>query len=716
MTVLIRPQGTLEIGPLTDDVFTDAEFVAYTETFSGSSTSTRGWSSVPGITVAISTAIGRTAAGSLILQRQAGSGSMSAKRTFTGLDIGRSYTFEAWARTSVSSATVSVGVDGIGSGSTAAITPGPTFSHVEYTFTATATSHDLQLLATVLSSNNTYWDDFKLTAHDFYSDTPMLAAEDGSARLDAMGVPYATARVVVPILDPNLPELIDPRIGVRAVLTGEDQEAGTSRTFDLGVRSRRVNHADKTVELELASDEALLTDYAPLTNDTGARTHEASLRALVNYVLGKVGAALESGPWDADVTAHWELTNLMPNPTVQTAVGNWVAGGTNGTLTRGGTSGSTPIPFTVGYTQTDWTGNSGTGEGGAAVTANTGPWPNVRPSTMHTISVYARVASGTKAVRLRARSYDSNNGLLKSPTVATATLTTSWQRITATFLTPAGAATVAPYLSADTGTQWVNGDRLYTAGWLLTEGTEVVPYFDGNNSAASGYTLAWDDATNASPSTRTPVVERDPDLFVWGPGVSAWEFLQPFTASTSTRLFCDEQRKWWLIEPGEYSVPGVVTISPDNTTEGSDLIELGDPDIYCTGVVVVYSWTDSKGVERTRRDTAGSPGLVLVQEINRPYPGPGVAAWMLNRRTGQGRLQEVTALVDWTTTPAMQVSVTLPGTLDQVGQVEAVEWGFTDGLMAITTRALTDIIPGSWASYVGDAWNTINPTLKWEDA
>lgn len=701
MTVLVRPQGTLQIGPLTDDVFTSAEFVPYTETFSGTSTSTRGWTSVPGITVTISTSIGRTAVGSLVLQRQAGSGSMSAKRTFTGLDIGRSYTFEAWVRTQTG-ATVSVGVDGIGSGTTASPTA-PTYSHVSYTFTATATSHDLQLLATVPSSNNTYWDDLVLTAHDFYSDTPILAAESGSARLDATSVPYATATVTVPILDVNLPDLIDPRIsgGLRATLTGEDQEAGTSRTFDLGVRSRRVNHSDKTIELELASDEALLTDYAPLTTDTGARAHEASLRAVVNYVLGKIGASLETGPWDADVTAHWELTNLMPNPTVQASVGNWVAGGTNGTLTRGGTSGSTPIPFTVGYTQTDWTGNSGTGEGGAAVTANTGPWPNVAPSTKHTISLYARVASGTKAVRLRARSYDSNNGLLKSPTVATATLTTSWQRITATFTTPAGAATVAPYLSADTSTQWVNGDRLYTAGWLLTEGSEVVPYFDGNNSAASGYTLAWDDATNASPSTRTPMVERDPDLFVWGPGVSAWEFLLPFTASTGTRLFCDEQRKWWLIEPGEYAIPSVVTLSAAQATEGSDLIEIGDPELYCTGVVVVYSWTDSKGVERTRRDTAGTPGLVLVQEINRPYPGSGVAAWMLNRRTGQGRLQEVTALVDWTVTPAMQASVSLPGTTDQVGQVEAVEWDITEGLMNVRTRALTDIIPGSIDALIG---------------
>jgi hypothetical protein len=98
---------------------------------------------------------------------------------------------------------------------------------------------------------------------------------------------------------------------------------GAPRVFDLGLRSRTVDHQSKTVTVDLASDEALLMDYATLTEDGGARAHQASLRAVCNYVLGKIGASLAPGGPDADVTAYWSLANLFPDPSAESPVLAW---------------------------------------------------------------------------------------------------------------------------------------------------------------------------------------------------------------------------------------------------------------------------------------------------------------------------------------------------------------------------------------------------------
>lgn len=75
-----------------------------------------------------------------------------------------------------------------------------------------------------------------------------------------------------------------------------------TRVFDVTVRRRTIDHLSKKVTLELASDEALLQDYA-LIATTKYVNVQTSLRGLVAYVLGLVGATLQPGSDDASITA-----------------------------------------------------------------------------------------------------------------------------------------------------------------------------------------------------------------------------------------------------------------------------------------------------------------------------------------------------------------------------------------------------------------------------
>jgi hypothetical protein len=476
----------------------------------------------------------------------------------------------------------------------------------------------------------------------------------------------------------------------------------TPRVFNLGLRERVVDHDAKTVSLFLASDEALLMDYATLVEDTGARAYETSLRAVCNYVLGKIGATLDPAGPDVDVTATFEITNYVNNPVADTTAGFVL--GTNATglgtdNTAGAILGSTAVLFRAIAAP-------------AVAYLNVVGTINVSPGDLLTASAYLSTPHGCQGA-VMIRFYDADGAALADRISPPGTIPNTWLRKSLTTSAPAGAARASMFvrmgpLAANNALR-VDAPMMYLGG-------ELVAPFSGSTPADPLYTYAWQGVVNASPSTRTPAVDRPPELFVWKPGVTGWDLLEPLTSQAGFRLFCDELRVWRLVDPAEYVVDGFVVIHDGNATDGTDTISREDAEVFATGVVVTYLWEDSTGTARVQYDTAGTPDKVVVIEYRRPYPGPGAAAKILARRNGSGRVEDVTALVQWEATPGMVASITLPVTPNQSGKVDAVTFALDDtALMDLATRGLIDIPADSWlAVNPGEAW-TDPPDISWNE-
>ncbi len=324
-TPLLRPHATLTVGPLAEPVVVPVPQVVHAEGFESD---IGGWTFASPATAAQRTATVTAAparTGTYMLAVYASSPfATQAVRTVSDLVIGRTYTLRGWAGRNSSGKSARVGVTGLGYGSWVSGWIGGVSAWKEctYTFIATATSHELVLEGTYTSGGSgglaspDVWDDVSLTAHESDTKTPPLGVTEGSVTLDAMAVPYASARLTVPLTDPQLAEQIDPRDGLRALLTAGDEVAGTQRTFNLGVRGRVVDHKQKTIEVDLASDEAILQEYAPLTDDTATRALSSSLRSVCNYVLRTalppIRRNLFHNPWTvpglANPSLHGEVT------------------------------------------------------------------------------------------------------------------------------------------------------------------------------------------------------------------------------------------------------------------------------------------------------------------------------------------------------------------------------------------------------------------------
>lgn len=530
-----------------------------------------------------------------------------------------------------------------------------------------------------------------------------VSISDGTAVLDETTT-YAVADITIP-LTTEMAEAIDPRSNIRGVIAASARD--TARTFDLGVRTRTIDHDARTIRLRLASDEELVDDYAPLTEDSTALDHQDSLRAIVNGILTTVGLPSDLEPGDdAPFPLSWDSVNLIPNPGAEA--------GTTGLLTHD-----------VSVTDDTLWQASGSRSFQLHTPTSTDSYGYYNLLTLGAQTDRTYTASGTcflngangGAVSAQARriviAITTSTGSVftqshQAPNAAGAT------RLAVTFRIPANALAAAVFYYHGHTTGWVWWDDL-----RISEGDGIknrdIGRLDGAMASTDLYDFEWDDAANGSKSRRTAINPVPPETLIWPPGVSAWEFLLPITAVAAKRLFCDELRRWRLVD-SDYSIPGVVVASIHSASGGEDAITR-DGTLWADGVVARFTWTDEFGGAQEQIDTAGTPGKVIVREFARPYPGPGVAAAILNRLQGQGRTQSATVITDYTATPGMEASNTLPGTEDQTGRVSSVRFDLKAAFMDIGTRGLTDSAPDSWLGWDADEdWDDVDAALNWEDA
>lgn len=534
-------------------------------------------------------------------------------------------------------------------------------------------------------------------------DIPVSIRNDtGRIISDSSRAPHVDASVTLSVEDALLLEDIDPRDNRRMVI-----EAG-GRSFDLGIREASPNRGDAIVEVQLASDEALLGDFAQLVDDLGAWLLQASLRDVVDYVLDKIGAHLEPGSTDADMTAFWEVTNFIPNPSVRGVLGKWIAGGSNGALTRQTGLAGSPVPGVTTYTRTTWSGNSGSGQGGAyGQTGTVAPVVTCDAFGVYRLAVWVR-SNVAKPVRLSVQIFAQDGSVLNGGLdIGTETLVANaWTLLEGTFTTPANAAKLGVFTYVQPGSQWTSGNTYDTLGWILHEGTLPVPSFDASTVDANYIYAASGDA-HVSASTRTPFpLERSPEALIWQAGTSGLSFLAPLVQAAGFRLVCNERREWTLRdeayrEDGGLSYRyGVNLIAADETLARS-------AEEWFDGAVFVYTWTDRDGIEQTRTDAyalTADPTKVIRREIDAPYPGPGRAEYAVRRAQGRGRTVTVTTQAQWNEAAEQPLTTTLDGTPIQTGTANRVEFDLAANTVTVTSRT-TDTPAAAWVLIpVGEQW------------
>lgn len=539
----------------------------------------------------------------------------------------------------------------------------------------------------------------------------VLSMTGGSISLNATRRPHVDGRVTIALPSLGTLTALDPRmsparrIRVKAVATFP--WGVQSREFDLALRDRSVNLEDATVTLVIASDEALLGDFAPLADDVTPLSYQASLRALVNYVLGVVvpGAVLAPGS-DVAVPALAESSNLIRNPRAGTALTDWFTtwtGGALNPLTRQNTGGPAYSPS---YVAAQAAGNTTGGEvylDNAVI--------SVTPGKLYELSVDVHAPVG-QSITVDAILYDAVGNIVAFATPVTFTPGPVWTRKAVAFDAIGNTARVRPRVRVN-GT-WAAATYVNVTAWRLSESTgdRVADrlYFDGATADTAQYDYAWANGAHASISTRKPLIDTaSPDALTWQAGQDAMSFLAPIVQAAGLRLVCDEQRVWTLRDES-YDAGGSIEVRHGvNLIGGSEKIARGDRDWF-DAAVAIYTWTDRNGARQERIDAYAltTPHTLLRRfDFTTPYPGPGFAEYAVRRAQGRGREVTVTTVADWTAKAEQGFTAILDGTPTQVGSTNLVTFNLDTDEVTITSRTVDtpagaiDLLVGTIDSLVG---------------
>ncbi|MDQ1169593.1 hypothetical protein QE392_001397 [Microbacterium proteolyticum] len=534
-----------------------------------------------------------------------------------------------------------------------------------------------------------------------------LSIRGGTVSLDDKRAPHveATLLLAMPVdatltaLDPRMSPPPRVQISVNATL-----ESGTqSRTFNLTLRDRDVDHAAGTVSLSLASDEALLIDYATAADDTTPLTMQNSLRSILNYVLGKAipGASFPAFS-DVAVPALVDSENLIRNPRY---VGNWdwQTEQTTGNLTISQYSSGGPS-YAPGYAFIQAVG---------AVTGGnhyiTETQTSASGETNYVLSVDTRSAAGIP-LRIDAVIYDDAGNIIGFAPGVDVAGTGQWQRRSISFRTPSTTARLRPRVIA-VGTL-ADTKGFDVTAWRLSRDTGNpydTGYFDGATADTATYAYSWGSQSDASASRRVALQDAaTPDALTWKAGQPALDFLLPLAQRFGRRIVCNEQRQWSVRAEG-YVAPGSMTIRHAvNLIDGTDKISRSD-DSWYDAAVTRYIWRDPQGQERTADDIYAPAGYSRVRlfEKRTPYPGPGFSQYMVRRAQGRGREVSAVAVADWRAQAEQDTTIILNGAPTQTGQASRVEYDLDTDRMTITTRTIDT--PAS-------AWIILPTTQRWIDS
>lgn len=536
-----------------------------------------------------------------------------------------------------------------------------------------------------------------------------------SMALDEGNIPFITA--LADVIRPDAEavyNLLDPTLRNRVVLSVKYSPSATLTLPSLYIQNRTLDPDSNIVALDLATEEMDLRTYSP-NGPVPQIQNQASVRRLTEGVLaqalgGNRTVQLAGATTDQSFIPFSEAENVFPDPDVS-GVSMYLGGGSTNTISKS-TAGGLPAVRSQANT------TAGRVDIQYPVTATQVP---VTQGQYYSLSMAIRGTAGT-SVQLFMQYINASGAVVVSYVKSLGTVGSSFSRVSMSTTAPSGASYLTWVLRNPNGGS--SGTALEAAQIMVQAGNgydptspnalALHPYFSGNTSDTADYHYAWSGDANASTSIRTPFVQREPGALKWQPGTSAVDFLQNILQPVGLRLFYDVDGVWKLAD-NTYRVAGQVFAQSGSTLySASEKVSLSETDsdgypMNADAVIIDYSWQDTvTGQDKSAQDIAAPFGYKrpFRLQVEKPFPGPGQAAYLLARLKARKYAIDVEAQPNYLGRPGMEALISLPGRPLQTGYVKALNYDLPSARMTLTAKGLLQTVPGSIGD--GDLNETIN--------
>lgn len=171
---------------------------------------------------------------------------------------------------------------------------------------------------------------------------------------------------------------------------------------------------------------------------------------------------------------------------------------------------------------------------------------------------------------------------------------------------------------------------------------------------------------------------------------TAWDFLETITAGAGLKLYCDELRRWYLVEPTAIS-GDLVLQDTDNITAFTKSISREE--LWYNQVVIQYN-TISEGVifDNYYAPGTGAIKTLYILKENVEFPGWGAAETMVNRSLTRGETYSIEAIANFDARPRQTLTVDITGEPVKTGIIQSVSWSLPSARMSVDIRDLQEVI------------------------
>lgn len=168
-----------------------------------------------------------------------------------------------------------------------------------------------------------------------------------------------------------------------------------------------------------------------------------------------------------------------------------------------------------------------------------------------------------------------------------------------------------------------------------------------------------------------------------------WDFLNTIVDAAGLTLYCDEQRRWYLVDPT--AVAGTLVLNDnDNVTRFNK--ELSREGIYYNRAVIEYKSTDLGTIFDDYYAVGSGPEktLYLLKE-NLAFPGLGAAQSLVERSITRGESYSVEAIANFDARPRQTLTVDITGETVKTGVVQSITWSLPSARMSVDIRDLQEV-------------------------
>jgi hypothetical protein len=168
-----------------------------------------------------------------------------------------------------------------------------------------------------------------------------------------------------------------------------------------------------------------------------------------------------------------------------------------------------------------------------------------------------------------------------------------------------------------------------------------------------------------------------------------WDFIETVTTASGFRVYCDEQRRWYLVESTAV-VGDLVLDDTDNITAFNKSLSR-DTLWYNQAVIEYESPTSGTVFDSYYAPGTGALRTFYQKKENMTFPGVGAAQAIVERSLTRGETYNVEAIANFDARPQQSLVVDITGEPLKTGVVQSITWSLPSARMSVDIRDLTEV-------------------------